>query len=341
MKELRRYEDYSRQDVHDIFSPETPFTPQAGTWGLHGYVPIPDRPGDFVFFVTYGQRQGNHVFEEGITRNGVLTWQSQPRHTITSPTIQQFIAHDELVNTIYLFLRTSRNRLYTYMGKLKYVTHDPARESPVWFQWQIVDWDFGQVPVKLMGLALTEDFNPEDGEPLPSHQRGTLIETEIPSRSLRAGTPTPTFQARKPADYAARDAANGQLGLAGEKLVIAYEKEALKKAGLPALAEAVRHVAATEGDGAGYDVLSWTQDGERKYIEVKTTQGGKDTAFYLSSNELAYSKCHPMNFFLYRVFGYDPQQDSGRFYVIKGSLEHALELAPTQYRARPFGVDSQ
>ncbi len=28
------YHDYSRQEVHDLFAPGTPFTAQAGTWGF-------------------------------------------------------------------------------------------------------------------------------------------------------------------------------------------------------------------------------------------------------------------------------------------------------------------
>jgi hypothetical protein len=66
-KPLVLYQDYSRQEVHAIFAPDTPFTPQSGSWGLHGIVAIPNRPGDFVFFVTLGQQQGDHVFDEGVT----------------------------------------------------------------------------------------------------------------------------------------------------------------------------------------------------------------------------------------------------------------------------------
>jgi hypothetical protein len=47
----------------------TPFTPSRGTWGMQGIIKIPDRPKDFIFFVTYGQQQGEHVFEEGITES--------------------------------------------------------------------------------------------------------------------------------------------------------------------------------------------------------------------------------------------------------------------------------
>jgi hypothetical protein len=48
------YDTYTRQDVHDIFSPETHFVPSAGTWGLWGIVPIPSKSGDIVLFVTFG-----------------------------------------------------------------------------------------------------------------------------------------------------------------------------------------------------------------------------------------------------------------------------------------------
>jgi hypothetical protein len=49
MRELILYEDYSREEVHDIFDPESTFTPQAGTWGLQGIVELPNRAGDYVF----------------------------------------------------------------------------------------------------------------------------------------------------------------------------------------------------------------------------------------------------------------------------------------------------
>jgi hypothetical protein len=134
------YEEYSREEVHSIFSPDTIFTPQAGTWGLQGVVPIPDRPGDWVFFVTFGQTQGEHTFDEGITEDGVLTWQSQPQQSLNDRRVQQWINHDDLTHNIYLFLRTSIERRYAYLGRLKYLEHDRERQRPVYFQWQIIDW---------------------------------------------------------------------------------------------------------------------------------------------------------------------------------------------------------
>jgi len=59
--------EYTRENIHSVFSPYTKYIPQRGTWGLHGIVSIPDRKDDFVFIVTYGQKQGAHTFDEGIT----------------------------------------------------------------------------------------------------------------------------------------------------------------------------------------------------------------------------------------------------------------------------------
>ena len=41
MKELIRYKAYSRKEIHDIFSPDTNFTPGAGYWGISGIIKVP------------------------------------------------------------------------------------------------------------------------------------------------------------------------------------------------------------------------------------------------------------------------------------------------------------
>ena len=140
MPNLERWQPYTRGEVHDIFSPDTIFTPQGGTWGMHGIVPIPERPKSYVFFVTYGQKQADHVFDESITDDGVLTWQSQPRQRLTDPTIRNLIEHDDRIDTIHLFLRSRRTGPYIYCGALGYLHHDTDREQPVHFQWQLMDW---------------------------------------------------------------------------------------------------------------------------------------------------------------------------------------------------------
>ena len=141
MKNLQLNNLYSRKNIHSIFSPQTKFTPQAGTWGLHGIIKIPNRERDFVFIVTYGQSQGEHNFDEGITADGVLSWQSQPSQDLSNKIIIQIINHDDITDNIFLFLREDKKSDYKYLGKLAYLDHDTQREMPVYFQWQLLDWD--------------------------------------------------------------------------------------------------------------------------------------------------------------------------------------------------------
>ncbi|TGE31451.1 DUF3427 domain-containing protein [Desulfosporosinus sp. Sb-LF] len=151
---LGRYKKYSREDVHSIFDPSGVFTPQAGTWGLHGIVNVPDSGGDYVFFVTLGSSQGAHNFDESITKNGVLTWQTQPSMDFSNSKVQGFINFDHEKNNIYLFLRKEKNTLYTYLGNLAYVEHDATRIKPVHFKWRILDWNVESATKSLGEIAV-------------------------------------------------------------------------------------------------------------------------------------------------------------------------------------------
>jgi Domain of unknown function (DUF3883)/Domain of unknown function (DUF3427) len=329
--QLKPYGYYSREEVHDIFAPETPFTSQRGTWGPQGIVAIPNRPGDYVFFVTLGQQQGEHVFDEGITEDGVLSWQSQPRQDLESPQISEFIEHDELTNSIYLFFRTKRGAKYTYLGRLKYLSHDSERENPVYFQWQILAWDPPEAVLEQLNLTLqSSGVKDEPDSPTVKNQ---LQQIPPPLPSGKEGKTTAEFKAYKTPDYSEMEAKNRELGLKGELLVVEHEKRSLTESGRSDLAEMVRHVSIVEGDGAGYDVESFTPDGEVKYIEVKTTRGTAQIPFYITANEVEFSKKHPNNYYLYRVCHYKEGSKSGKFYIDIGSVEEVFQLTPTQYRA--------
>ena len=89
-----------------------------------------------------------------------------------------------------------------------------------------------------------------------------------------------------------------------------------------------------EGDGAGYDILSFNIKGQEKYIEVKTTKGPATTDFFISPNELEFSTQHAEDYSLYRVFEYDLESASAKVYVLEGDLSTQLNLQPTQYKAQ-------
>ena len=68
------------------------------------------------------------------------------------------------------------------------------------------------------------------------------------------------------------------------------------------LADRVEHVSQTNGDGLGYDVLSFDASGKERFIEVKTTSFGKETPFFISRNEVEFSRANDAHFHNYRLF---------------------------------------
>ena len=327
MKPLKLRDVYSRRDIHGIFSPDTKFTPQAGTWGLHGIIKIPSRENDFVFIVTYGQSQGDHDFDEGITKDGVLSWQSQPSQDFQNKVIQQLITHDDLTSNIYLFLRENKKDDYKYYGKLAYLEHDKDREKPVYFQWQLLDWDESQVSNEVMPVQ--SDTSPNVVKETTA--RSLRESKELPAQK-RQGTTREMFRARKSPDYAAKDARNRKLGLEGELLVIAYEQDRLRKLGHEQFAQQVVHTSVIQGDGAGYDVKSFNEDGSVRYIEVKSTRGSVGTDFYMSPNEIKFSEQHSNNFYLYRVYDMGNESGEASFYIVEGDVHQRLDATPVNYK---------
>lgn len=132
-------------------------------------------------------------------------------------------------------------------------------------------------------------------------------------------------------NYLEREARNRSLGRLGEEFALAFEKARLASAGCLRLARQVEHVSVTQGDGLGFDILSFDSSGEDRLIEVKTTGFGKETPFFISRNELGVSEVKHATYHLYRIFTY---RANPRLYVLDGNLNHACSLSPIQYVAR-------
>ena len=333
MKTLELWSEYSREEVHSIFSPDTDFVPQAGTWGIQGMVRVPDRENDWVFFVTFGKEQGEHTFDESITEDGVLSWQSQPRYELDSDVIKALISHDERVSNIHLFLRTNKSSKYAYFGKLGYLTHDTERERPVYFQWQIMDWPPSNEFLENIGLELIREPAKISEDSKVIHLNELLFLDKPSARAKNIGTKTNDFRSRKTPDYGLIDSKNKKLGLEGELLVLAQEIKKLRDANKPDLAERVLHVSVVEGDGAGHDLRSFEVDGTPKFIEIKTTKGSATTPFFISPNELEFSKQHPANYYLYRLYEFDGDTKTAKAFVLTGDLSNQITLMPTQFKA--------
>jgi hypothetical protein len=183
------------------------------------------------------------------------------------------------------------------------VTHDRKRQQPVYFTWQILDWHLPEDVRSRIDLTYESSAPGESISPINQVGRLGLTQVSIPTNSAgRPGLSTEKYLKRPPQDHADQDAKNRKLGLAGEEAVIESERLALRADGRNDLAEMIVHVAKVEGDGAGYDIKSYTSNGEQKFIEVKTTRGGEHTPFYISSAEARFAAEHGCRYYLYRVF---------------------------------------
>ena len=133
-------------------------------------------------------------------------------------------------------------------------------------------------------------------------------------------------------DYLALESRNRAIGFGGEALVVSYERARLSSLGCDTLAQRVQHVAATIGDGLGYDVLSFTVDGRDRFIEVKTTQLGSMTPFYITQNEISFSTENHDRYSLYRVYDFASRPS---IFSLDGRVESSCTLRPTQFMALP------
>jgi hypothetical protein len=147
----------------------------------------------------------------------------------------------------------------------------------------------------------------------------------IKPRNLRAQRiPIPTISVE------GRDARKVLVGKAGEEIVIEFEKYRLTRLGRADLAERIAWVSRDEGDVFGYDIRSFDELGSEIVIEVKATERGSTTPFFLTLNELVTSQQFGQSYRLYRVYGIgrDPHA-----YELRGPLDASLELKPVTYSA--------
>ena len=100
---------------------------------------------------------------------------------------------------------------------------------------------------------------------------------------------------------------------------------------LDRLTQRAERGSATCGDGHGNDILSFETSGADRLIEVKTTAYGQDTPFFVSRNELAFSREQDAAFHLYRVFAF---RKSPKLYLRQGALDRGFALDPETYKAR-------
>lgn len=133
-------------------------------------------------------------------------------------------------------------------------------------------------------------------------------------------------------DPAERDARNRDLGMAGERFVVEFERERLRRAGRNDLAEDVRWISDLDGDGFGYDVKSFEADGQERLLEIKTTCGHERTAFWLTRREIDVAAENSGIYRIRRVFHF---RNRAQMFEVAPPLEEPLLLTPSTFLAAP------
>ena len=364
MPTLDLYQLYTRRDVHDIFSPQTKFTPQAGTWGLQGIVKVPNTD-DFVFFVTLGSEQGEHVFRESISNVGFLFWESQPKMNLSNPIIQKLIHHDTNINCIYFFYRNNKEcSKYIYMGTLAYLGHDLTRECPVHFAWRLNNWPIPEKIVNGYELQFSIYSGPTDNleqktydgyfhsffnkyteEELATvptldskvfllslaqqiHEADGFHQTEntidLSDKKMSANKSYPNMDFKKMFEE------NDGTGVMGEKIALELEKRRLQEAGRPDLAAKIYLTRDKQGNTAPFDILSYDIDGSEKYIEVKSTTTRDCYRFYISQREINFCKQNVDHYLIYRIFALNKETNEYKYFTITNPLDYC-SLKPITY----------
>ena len=140
---------------------------------------------------------------------------------------------------------------------------------------------------------------------------------------------TSYVQRKSKIDQIAKAKTSKKIGDGGELLVLAKEAQKLIELGID---KEPKHIAQTD-DSAGYDILSYNENGEEIYIEVKTTTGSIQTPFFISANEVAVSNDLGERYFIYRLYEYDLAKNAAKFYIQYGPLSNNYDLVPKDFIA--------
>ncbi len=143
-------------------------------------------------------------------------------------------------------------------------------------------------------------------------------------------------------DYLQQQKTQLENGLEGEKFVLEIEKQRLlshENVKLREKVEEIKHVSLVDGDGLGYDILSYDLIDDcikEIYIEVKSTKNNINTPFFMSPNEMEFAREKTVQFRIYRLY----KGKSGKldYYIINNPLKEGdekIQFKPVSYVVLP------
>lgn len=129
-------------------------------------------------------------------------------------------------------------------------------------------------------------------------------------------------------DFSAVQKARDKVGALGEEIVLNMLRDEAKKNNL----KEPEHVSKTEGDGLGYDIRAWDEQGKELHIEVKATKTHFADGFIISRNELNASREQAGRYKVYRVFNLDVNTGKCSLRIYDGPfMDEDYRFEPTAY----------
>lgn len=191
----------------------------------------------------------------------------------------------------------------------------------------LVDTDSGKVAINEI---IEEETVVEKTLKKPEDFEGVYTKTgKIEHQTKKAGA---RKTSPRKVDYDSLNKNKKTRGTLGEILVFNDEVDRLAEKGIK---KDVEHVALTQGDGLGYDILSYNDLGEEIYIEVKTTTSDKVDGFYLTPKEIKVCKDNKDNYRLFRVYNLNTTNGTYSVEVYDGNeLLTLFDFEPVSFVAK-------
>ena len=176
-----------------------------------------------------------------------------------------------------------------------------------WKMWEFSDFlytQFGRPPKKESTPTELRDYiDFKDDYPDLRDIRPEFIDLEVDStQDLSNKERKRALSKTKLIDIEKENKKHRRLGERGEVIVLNAERDSLRKMGKAVLANRIRQIS-KENTSAGYDILSFEEDGREKYIEVKSTNNSPSgkANFLITINECEKAK-EFKNYYIYIVF---------------------------------------
>ena len=157
-----------------------------------------------------------------------------------------------------------------------------------------------------------------------------VLDQDVPEKMHTVQQPQREFLAKR-LNFAERERFNRKLGDMGEEFVMKYERFRMEQEQRPDLAKEVEWTSKEKGDGLGYDIRSFDAQRDRElFIEVKTTNSGKHQPFFITENEVEFSRKEKRQYKLYRVYNF---RAAPRLFQLPGAVDQHVHLSARNYKA--------